>query len=46
MVLKLFLVVPTDIADPHATTPSLHLVNKANLNRVLQAEIYVNESDG
>ena len=46
MVLKLFLVVPTDIADPHATTPSLRLVNKASLDRVLQTEIYVNESDG
>ena len=46
MVLKLFLVVPTDIADPCATTPSLRLVNKASLDRVLQAEIYVNESDG
>ena len=46
LVLKLFLVVPTDIADPRATTPSLRLVNKANLDRVLQAEIYVNESDG
>ena len=46
MVLKLFLVVPTDIADPSATTPSLRLVNKASLDRVLQAEIYVNESDG
>ena len=44
--LKYFLVVPTDIADPRATTPSLHLVNKASLDRVLQAEIYVNESDG
>ena len=46
MVLKLFLVVPTDIADPRATTPSLRLVNKASLDRVLQAEIYVNPSDG
>ena len=26
--------------------PSLRLVNKASLDRVLQAEIYVNESDG
>ena len=46
LVLKLFLVVPTDIADPRAITPSLRLVNKASLDRVLQAEIYVNESDG
>ena len=45
-VLKWFLVVSTDIADPRATTPSLCLVNKARLDRVLQAEIYVNESDG
>ena len=42
----LFLIVSTDIADPHATTPSLRLVNKASLDRVLQAKIYVNESDG
>ena len=46
LVLKLFLVVPTDIADPRAITPSLRLVNKASLDKVLQAEIYVNESDG
>ena len=45
-VLKWFLVVSTDIADPRATTPSLCLVNKASLDRVLQVEIYVNESDG
>ena len=32
--------------DPHATTPSLRLVNKASLDRILQAEVYVNESDG
>ena len=42
----LLLIVSTDIADPRATTPSFHLVNKARLDRVLQAEIYVNESDG
>ena len=36
----------TGIADPHATTPSLHLVNKASLDRILQAEVYVNESNG
>ena len=46
LVLKLFLVIPTDIANPRATTPSLRLVNKASLDRVLQAEIYVNESNG
>ena len=34
-----------DIADPHATTHSLRLVNKANLDRVLRFEVYVNESD-
>ena len=45
-VLKWFLIVSSDIADPRATTPSLRLVNKASLDRVLQAEIYVNESDG
>ena len=45
-VLKWFLVVSSDIADPRATTPSLCLVNKTSLDRVLQAEIYVNESDG
>ena len=26
--------------------PSLRLVNKASLDRILQAEVYVNESDG
>ena len=36
----------TDIADPHATTPSLRLVNKASLDRILQVEVYANESDG
>ena len=46
LVLKLFFVVPTDIADPCATTPSLRLVNKASLDKVLQAKIYINESDG
>ena len=42
----LLLIVSTDIADPRASTPSLHLVNKASLDRVLQAEIYVNLSGG
>ena len=42
----LLLIVSTDIANPRTTTPSLRLVNKASLDRVLQAEIYVNESDG
>ena len=44
--LKWVLVVSTDITNPHATTPSIRLVNKASLDKVLQAEIYVNESDG
>ena len=35
-----------DITDPHATTPSLCLVNKASLDKILQSEVYVNESDG
>ena len=43
--LKWVLVVSTNIANPRATTPSLRLVNKASLDKVLQAEIYVNESD-
>ena len=46
LVLKWFLVISVDIADPRATTLSLRLVNKVSLDRVLQAEIYVNESDG
>ena len=44
--LKCVFVGSTNIADPHATTPSLRLVNKASLDKILQAEIYVNESDG
>ena len=35
----------TDISDPHATTPSLRLVNNVSLDRILQAEVYNNESD-
>ena len=35
-----------DIVDPNSTTPSLRLVNKASLDRILQSEVYVNESDG
>ena len=34
------------MADPRATMPSLRLVNKASLDRVLRAKIYVNPSDG
>ena len=35
-----------DIVDPNSTTPSLRLVNKASLDRILQSEVCVNESDG
>ena len=35
-----------DIADPNALKPSLRLVNKVSLDRILQSEVYVNESDG
>ena len=35
----------TDIADPYATMPLLRLVNKASLDKILQAEMYINESD-
>ena len=44
--LKQVFVGSINIADPHATMPSLRLVNKASLDRILQAEVYVNESDG
>ena len=44
--LKQVFVGSIDIADPHATTLSLRLVNKASLDRILQAEVYVNESNG
>ena len=33
-------------ADRRYTKPNLKLVNKASLDRVLKAEIYVNEADG
>ena len=33
-------------ADRHYTKPNLKLVNKESLDKVLKAEIYVNESDG
>ena len=46
LILKLLLIVSTDVADPRATMPSLRLVNKASLDRILRAEIYVNPSDG
>ena len=35
-----------DIADPNALMPSLCLVNKASLDRILQSEVYVNELNG
>ena len=35
-----------DSADRRSTKPRLSLVNKASLDRVLKAEIYVNEADG
>ena len=35
-----------DIADPNSFTPSLRLVNKASLDRILQSEVHVNELDG
>ena len=44
--LKWIFIGSTDITDPHATTPSLRLVNKTSLDRILQVEVYVNESDG
>ena len=31
--------------DPHAFERHLHLVNRANLETVLRAEVFVNESD-
>ena len=33
-------------ADRRYTKPNLKLVNKASLDRLLKAEIYVNEADG
>ena len=44
--LKWVIISFNDITNPHATTHSLHLVNKASLDRILQSEVYVNESDG
>ena len=34
-----------DFADRHYTKPKLNLINKVSLDRVLRAEIYVNETD-
>ena len=33
-------------ANRRYTKPNLRLVNKASLNKLLKAEIYVNEADG
>ena len=33
-------------ADINSTTPLFCLVNRASLDRILQSEVYVNESDG
>ena len=33
-------------ADSNYTAPLLRLVNKASLDRILQSEVYVNETDG
>ena len=46
LTLKRLFIVSIDTIDPRATSPSLRLVNKASLDRVLRAEIYVNPSDG
>ena len=35
-----------DITYPNSTTSSLRLVNKVSLDRILQFEVYANESDG
>ena len=35
-----------DFADKSSTKPKLSLVNKKSLDRILQAEVYVNEADG
>ena len=35
-----------DFADKSSTKPQLSLVNKESLNRILRAEVYVNEVDG
>ena len=32
--------------DINSTTPLFRLVNRASLDRILQSEVYVNESDG
>ena len=52
-VLSLSILIPNDVsfqfndfAHRRSTKPKLSLVNKASLDRVLKAEIYVNEADG
>ena len=52
-VLSLSILIPNDasfrfndFADRRSTKPKLGLVNKASLDKVLKAEIYVNEADG
>ena len=35
-----------DFADKSSTKPQLNLVNKESLDRILLAEVYVNEADG
>ena len=35
-----------DFADKSSTKPQLSLVNKESLDRILRAEVYVNEADG
>ena len=46
LLLKWVFIGSNEIVDPNSTTPSLRLVNKASLDRILQSEVYVNESDG
>ena len=46
LLLKWVFIGSNDIVDPNSTTPSLRLVNKASLDRILQSEVYVNELDG
>ena len=43
LLLKWIFIGFNDIVDPNSLTPSLCLVNKASLDRILQSEVYVNE---
>ena len=52
VVLSLSILIPNDVsfqfngfADRRFTKPNLKLVNKASLDKVLKAEIYVNEAN-